>query len=383
MKIFFICGSLEPNRDGVGDYIRRLGTELIKSGHDVFALSMNDVHIKKEFLGKQTFEGLSLKIVRLPSIYNIKHRYNKTKEYLESFNPDFISLQFVPFSFHSKGLPFNFFYNFNKLRRSCKLEIMFHELWVGMAVGASYKKLLWGRLQKHLIKSLISKSKPNIIHTQSQLYLTQLRKLGYEPKILPLFSNIPVADLNRTKSNDLDRRAGGERIRLLVFGTIHPNSMVSTLAKEIKLYQENTNKSFSLTLLGRCGVEEEYWLDVFKSMNIPVERLGEQPIDRISQVLKTASIGISTGASVMIDKSGSVAAMLEHGLPVISIGEDWKPRNLAVQITPRPGIFYLNQGVIEACLAYKTSNDFRFTASTIANLFISSLLGHEKRMTTI
>ena len=34
MKIVFICGCLEPGKDGVGDYTRRLSAELIDHGVD-------------------------------------------------------------------------------------------------------------------------------------------------------------------------------------------------------------------------------------------------------------------------------------------------------------------------------------------------------------
>ena len=35
MKIAFLCGSLEPWRDGVGDYTRRLAGDLQACGHQV------------------------------------------------------------------------------------------------------------------------------------------------------------------------------------------------------------------------------------------------------------------------------------------------------------------------------------------------------------
>jgi Trk K+ transport system NAD-binding subunit len=46
MKIAFICGSLEPGRDGVGDYTRRLAGELVKQQHEVLVIAFNDRQIK-------------------------------------------------------------------------------------------------------------------------------------------------------------------------------------------------------------------------------------------------------------------------------------------------------------------------------------------------
>jgi hypothetical protein len=40
MRIVFLCFSLEPGRDGVGDYTRALAGELIRPGHEVCAVAM-------------------------------------------------------------------------------------------------------------------------------------------------------------------------------------------------------------------------------------------------------------------------------------------------------------------------------------------------------
>jgi hypothetical protein len=44
---------------------------------------------------------------------------------------------------------------------------------------------------------------------------------------------------------------------------------------------------------------------------------GELPTDLISSCLQSADFGVATSPLSLIGKSGSVAAMLEHGLPVV------------------------------------------------------------------
>ena len=46
MRLVFLCASLEPGRDGVGDYTRRLAAELAARGHDVACVAMNDRHAR-------------------------------------------------------------------------------------------------------------------------------------------------------------------------------------------------------------------------------------------------------------------------------------------------------------------------------------------------
>ena len=42
MKLVFICGSLEPGKDGVGDYVYILARELIDLGHTCLLIALND-----------------------------------------------------------------------------------------------------------------------------------------------------------------------------------------------------------------------------------------------------------------------------------------------------------------------------------------------------
>src|ERR1022692_2576923 len=49
---------------------------------------------------------------------------------LYPFNPNWVSLQFVPFGFHPKGLPFGLPRHLMSIIGSRPLHWMFHELWV-------------------------------------------------------------------------------------------------------------------------------------------------------------------------------------------------------------------------------------------------------------
>ena len=53
---------------------------------------------------------------------------------------------------------------------------------------------------------------------------------------------------------------------------------------------------------------------------------GERSSKEISRILQTLDIGIATTPRQVIQKSGSVAAMLEHGLKVLVIRDDWHLR---------------------------------------------------------
>jgi glycosyltransferase involved in cell wall biosynthesis len=353
MKIIFLCGSLEPGRDGVGDYTRRLAIEMIKHGNQVAAVALNDWHLANEFLGIQNAENTDLEILRLPSAWATNKRFARAKEWIDVFDPEWLSLQFVNFAFHSKGLHFGLGNKLATIGKGRKWHIMFHELWVGMAVEAKFKHILWGRLQKLLIKDLIKNLKPLVIHTQSSLYKIQLLRLGFKVDYLPLFSNIPTTYKNlgnnfiQTASQDNEKN-----ISFVVFGTVHPSSPVEVFAKEAANYAQKNNLKISIIFIGRSGAELNRWVNVLESEGLSVKLLGEQPPDTISKVLSTSSIGISTSSIAYIEKSGSVVAMIEHGLPVICISKSEKLLDMQY-VAPPYGILEYKSGNLEECLNMK------------------------------
>ncbi|RYX86921.1 glycosyltransferase family 1 protein [bacterium] len=331
MRIVFICGCLEPGKDGVGDYTRRLAAGLIDDNIEVAILALNDQFITEVICQDQTSDKIKICTYRIPSRYNTNQRYAYAKKWINSITPDWLSLQYVPFSFNKKGLSINLGRNLSKLTVNTRWHIMFHELWVGMKKGSTLKHIVWGELQKHLIIKLINKLKPTLIHTQTKLYQIQLSKLGFQVEYLPLFSNVPVNhSLNKLPTFE-------EKIKLVNFGTIHPTITIKDFAEEAAIYEKKTGVKIELTLIGRCGVEQEKWIKIWKSVGLNIFILGEQSLEKISEIFNASTFGISTTAPPLVEKSGSVAAMLEHDLPVICISNVWHPRGIS-GVPKMPGI---------------------------------------------
>src|SRR5690554_7393916 len=99
MRIVFICGSLEPGCDGVGDYTRRLACELIRQGHQIGVIALKDPGISKIIKYIQDTNGGLLATLRIPAHLPEKIRFSSAKEWIDDYNPELLSLQFVPFSF--------------------------------------------------------------------------------------------------------------------------------------------------------------------------------------------------------------------------------------------------------------------------------------------
>ncbi len=77
------------------------------------------------------------------------HRLRELKEHLIRFKPDVISLQYVPYAFDPRGLPFGLASRLRGVGNSgVRWHVMFHEICVGLGIGPSVKHRLIGALQQ-------------------------------------------------------------------------------------------------------------------------------------------------------------------------------------------------------------------------------------------
>jgi hypothetical protein len=371
MKIVFLCGSLEFGRDGVGDYVRRLAGELIKQGHQIAAVALNDEYLVEKFIGIQSLEAIELSVLRVPSIWSAKDRFEHAKAWIDKINPDLLSLQFVIFAFHPKGLPFNLSKLLSRLGGSRKWHIMFHELWVGMAINDTFKRNLLGEIQKVLIKTLIKELNPKLIHTQCDLFLGKLNQEGVSAKKLPLFSNIKVYSVNSVEDHILSHPLdNAPAFKFVLFGGLHPESKLHELISALKFFCKSHDRSFEFWYLGRNGEELGEHLKLLNQEKVSYKVYGELDPEYISSLLSISSYGISTGSPQMIEKNGTVAAMLDHNLPVICIGRDLMIKN-AFKVETLNGIFSLAD--IEQLLIKRPAISSLRTLSKVAATFIGDI----------
>lgn len=376
MKIVFICGSLELGRDGVGDYVRRMALEVAQQGHQPAGVALHDHHIQAE-VSTDLVEAPStdLPMLRLPANWPEAKRFRRAQEWIVDFGAEWLSLQFVPFSFHHKGIAFRLGKQLSQLGRGKKWHLMVHELWVGMDAEAPRKHRWWGKLQRYLINAMIKDLRPRVIHTQTTLYQAQLAKLGFDSQLLPLFANIPNVTF---AAPDSPRPEESRHISLVIFGSIHAGAPVEQFARDAAQYAQQNAVTVKLTMIGRCGKEQETWAANWRAVGLPVEILGEQAPDYISRVLSQASLGIATTPVDVIGKSGTAAAMLEHGLPVLCVAHPWFP--IGIPPMPPPSrVSVYQEGNFGMYLIGKNYNLLPNPAAEIIRKFLSNLLTADAR----
>lgn len=361
MNLVFLCGSLEKGKNGVGDYTRIMGKLVHEMGHAVSLIALNDNYLDQDYQEEKI--SSSLYIYRIADHLKDKDRYSKVKEIIITKKPDWVSLQYVPFSFHKKGIPLNLGANLKSLENNFKWHIMFHELWIGMEKGANTKNSIIGNIQKTLIKKLIIKLNPKIINTQLPLYKEHLKKIGCTADILPLYSNIERVENKRDPITKKDRH-----IQIALFGGMQFGAKF----KEFIIWlTQFTTYSIEFQFIGKTTQEKESWYKLLKAQHIKYTDHGFSQDEKVSNILNQCDWGLTGTPFILLAKSGSVAAMIDHDLKVICIARDWIPKNLMEVQTNDSFIDWNKQICIDDILRHK--NPSKTTPKIIADQFLKSL----------
>lgn len=194
MHLTFVCGGLEPGRDGVGDYTRRLAEECTLAGHDCSLIALND-----EYLSAPSEELIStsrgnMSALRLSRTLPWPERLEAAKMFRVRARPDWISFLFVPYGYHPKGLVAGLERRLEPVFGDHRIHIMFHELWLGGYARAPWKERVVGAIQRTAIVRLIRRITPAFVTTSNSTYLGMLQKYVERVELLGLFGNIPVIE---------------------------------------------------------------------------------------------------------------------------------------------------------------------------------------------
>jgi len=326
MKLLFLVGCAEPGHDGVGDYTSILAEQCRQQGHECRIASLYDSYVLDQ-------PEISTLKWRFPNALQNKNEQHTLRELCEEFSPDWISLQFVPYAFHPKGISWGLGRLLESLAKKARLHIMFHETWTGPHLHASLKNKTYGLLQRFTLKYLLKKRAPNSTHTHAAPYLYLLEKLGLHPKQLLLPSNIPLSpnDENAWLWNELNKQGISinentrENYLLLgIFGSIYPEWPAKAFCSKIKELAKAQKKKCILISIGHIGGGASSWNKMAKESDseLAIVSLGGLDEERISKTLQSLDVGVAALPWSLIEKGSSVSTLLAHGLPVIVPRDD-------------------------------------------------------------
>ena len=322
-----VCSGLEAGRDGVGDYCRILAEEFANLGHHCMALALNDRFVERE--ARAANAATRAELVRLPASESPRARYARGRAVLEEWRPDWVSLNFVSYGFQNRGLPIAELSELPRLFADRKLAVMLHELWVGLDQDRAPKsRFLYGPAQRRLLFALLRRLRPARLGTTNACYRDVLARYGFDAEVVPLFGNVPVGGETAEDwlygvlaqegaiGPDFDRH----RTWLFgMFGLIDPSWSATAMFSRLADIARGAGRRVVVASIGNAG---EHASSLFARAKTAVPELGfavvgRRPPEQISQFLNTVDFGLSSYPYTLLGKSGAVAAMLEHGLPVI------------------------------------------------------------------
>lgn len=314
MKILFLAGGLEPGHNGVGDYTRRLAEQLNHRGHDCFLVGLEDRSL--EPLAEQRESGEC----RLGAAVPWRRRFAILEDVIKTWTPDWVSVQFVPYAYEKRGLPFTFGQGLISLARKYALrwQVMFHELWTGVTPEEPWRHHVVGFFQRRLLQRLVRELRP-VVHTQCRWWQERLAADGIASQLLPLFGNIPRAE--PVALREVVDVSVPNPFVALSFG--HVTDRLDRLRwklEEVVRVSRQANREPVFLLCGRSGTRGPAALALARELLDPGNVIDVGPVaaETVSRLLQVADIGLARVPLRLVDKSGTAMAMLEHGLPVLA-----------------------------------------------------------------
>jgi glycosyltransferase involved in cell wall biosynthesis len=375
LKILFICGSLERGQDGVGDYTRRLSGELIRMQHECFIVSLNDKYVFNSIIEVQKDLETPIQTHRLPQTLPWANRIKYLEGLVSEMTPNIISLQFVPFAYNKKGLPFGLGQYLKKSSGVTEWQIMFHELWVGRD---SFKLNLLASLQKFLIRKMIQALNPGTIHTHLPAYLNKLEKLSVKVSELPLFSNFASGDNKAFNKNP-------KIFKLAFFNLVSDHPAVISFIHDLDI--ELNKKSLKLEIILIGGSVER--LTAFKNQLINKYNFKNKIIlpgfleeAELSSVIESCDLGITTLPKAAIGKSGTSIAFLACGIPLaVPLAEGLEKPFFNSELNGAL-LFHANISAYQAARDAALRQKLSLNISYIAEKFISDLINNSNSINT-
>ena len=329
MVILFLTTGLEPGKDGVGDYTRLLAAECIRRQQACRLISLNDVFVSLPIESSEFVDGVEMPILRLPASLSQEERVRLAIEFQARRPVDWISLQFVCYGFNPKGVVWSLAGFLEPIIGDHPLHVMFHETWIGIDKGASFKAHVVGAIQRYFIRQLFQRLKPRLVTTSTRFYVSLLDGIGLSTIETPLSSNLPVqppgdgSDLpDKLVQAGICDRSGAhpDRWMGLFFGALYPEWKAEPFMQIMASATQKSGKRVCLVSAGRLGAPGKIrWekLQEAYSEAIDFVALGECTPAQISALMHVADFGVSNTAWYLLGKSSSTATMLDHGLPVI------------------------------------------------------------------
>lgn len=349
-RIAFICGASEPEKNGLSDYTRLLASALMEQRCEVEVIAVSDPFISEAIQEKQS----GVATYRLPSSSLLTNRMQTVRSRLNEFQADHVCLNYVPFAYHSRGLPYTFLKHLHTVASSENLHWMCHELWCGLGPSPSLKEKVLGFAQRWLLQKFIKRA--TSISTSNPFYQKLLTSVtGKEVHLLPLFGNLTgsfqLSDQERAHVRQKNcPPLQSNELLFVLFGRIPDAFIEQGFLNRLDTLLLKAGLKGHILSIGRLDSAEDIWNRTLKHPTkcISFKRLGELPDERVSEIICAADFGLAPTPLNGVGKSGTATAMLERGLPVIGYCFEPAQIGIAPDLFPREQIIPIDDLSIDS-----------------------------------
>jgi len=304
MNLVFVTGGLAPGRDGIGDYCRVLAEAAAAAGARPALLALAE---QDETAADERFA-----VLRLPAAMPWIERVARADAFLAAQKAERVLLQLSPYLYARRGLLGEAAPALVTLLGGRRPTVTVHETWVGELPFHRWQDRLIGPWQRRGYLAVLRGIAPARIVTSLPLYRAQLARHGVESSLLPLPGNVPVT--RDVAALQLVPPVAG------IFGGLWP-SFDPKAALDALLAAAGGRAT--LLLIGRHGASAER-LDAWRRRHpgLAIVETGALTPAAISQHLNLLHFAIAVSPWQLAGKSGTIAALLEHGVPVLTAWGD-------------------------------------------------------------
>jgi glycosyltransferase involved in cell wall biosynthesis len=298
MKIDIINNALPPRQDAIGQYTGKVAAALEEMGHEIRILAEEGYNYDP-IMGVEIFPAFGTNPIQ---------ETHKLTKAIQERKPDWVLLQYNPFSYGRRG------YNpalpsvIKKLHidvPSTRIAVMAHETFVPRHVNFQFFVMaLWQRPQFRIIGNAA-----DVLFISVETWAKDLKDWFPKTKVIhmPVPSNMPRVSISRQEARErLGINLSSPVIGL--FGTAHASRLMSTVQKTVERALK-INKETRLVYIGpdRAVVEP-----LFGDVGVYTD--GHVDDDEVSRRFAAMDITLSTFVDGVSSRRGSLMTSLQHGI---------------------------------------------------------------------
>jgi len=334
LRIAFICGCIEPGKDGIGDYTFSLAAELVKAGHYCIVISLKDRFVNEITNSARFLETTQPEYARFPITLNKNKMINQAQRIIQSWQPNLISLQYNPYSFNSKGIPLYLPSALANISYNTPIHIMFHEIWNHSSFPLSISSKLYSPIQKFIAKRLVNKLNIKCVSTSNNFYANMLQSIGISAIVNSVHSNITIAPICDSQKQLLSSSHAFPILTYQRIIVIFGNQLTLPQPNAVSDFAEQSSLCGSLNLLLVVGHHSQKSLLSIQKLSdligssCNVHITGSLDSSSLSYLITLADMAITTYPFELAGKSGAVTTLLDHGKAVYFVGHNLSTKGL-------------------------------------------------------